>query len=117
MKPTDIIFKAKRADIGEWIQGCLVDGKDIRGENFYKIEINKCHEYRCHEIDPNTLCIGFKDEAGNLWFTGDRVRFKSGKSGVIFLENFCLKIKIDGIFTPVPFSECNTPEIIGNIHD
>lgn len=115
MKATDIIFKAKRTDNGAWAQGSFCHHSG-RYEILVKYSDNIL-DYDLHVVNPETLCIGFKDEDGNLWFTGDTVRFKSGKSGVIFLENFCLKIKIDGIFTPVPFSECNTPEIIGNIHD
>lgn len=50
----EILFKAKRKDNGEWVEG--LPGYDINGK-ITEIEVyKKVFDCRIYEIDPNTLC-------------------------------------------------------------
>lgn len=120
MNATDIIFKAKSASTGEWVQGYLVQGQDNEGHKHFKIENAGYVGHKYYEIDRNTICIGFKDKEGKFWFSGDKV-IDSGfsVSGVILFSE-------DGFVVCYPGHNMN-PRVLsprlpylavtGNIHD
>lgn len=72
----EILFKAKRIDNGEWVEGCYAESK---GKTFIGIDISigiDVFEVFCTpiirwiEIDPETICqfTGFYDKNGNrIW--------------------------------------------------
>ena len=64
----EILFKAKRLDNGEWVEG--LPGYDIRG-SIAEIESHKGFCSCCiYEIDPKTLCqyTGLTDKSGKkIW--------------------------------------------------
>lgn len=81
--PRKILFRAKRTDNGEWIEGCYIqaEGKHfiikygiICGNNDF---LSMDDEYS--EIDPATLSqfIGWKDSHGNRIFENDIVEIVS----------------------------------------
>lgn len=81
--PREILFRAKRTDNGEWIEGCYIqtEGKHfiikygmICGNNDF---LSMDDEYS--EIDPATLSqsIGWKDSHGNRIFENDIVEIVS----------------------------------------
>lgn len=66
----EILFKAKRIDNGEWVEGCYVTSD---GKSFICMDIVEHYcviALRWFEIDPETLCqfTGLCDKSGNkIW--------------------------------------------------
>lgn len=126
----EILFKAKRIDNGEWVEGYLVKYPSSKVEIF-----KECGEppdilLRC-EVDPETLCqcTGLKDKNGKRIWENDilHCRYHS--------EDDCIVVWYDGRFNfqtihgqynqdPMTFlSLCFTQRaverltVIGNIFD
>ena len=70
------LFKAKRIDNGEWVQGALFNGEShcIIGQ---EIKFSPYAEHECkivgYEVDRDTICqcTGWKDRNGNLIWEND----------------------------------------------
>ena len=67
----EILFKAKRIDNGEWVEGCYVKEYDILGNEDHLIfHADSYTVWEYVEIDPETLCqfTGLCDSYGNkIW--------------------------------------------------
>lgn len=71
----EILFKAKRLDNGEWVEGyCWTN---LFNNHFIRIAQNKTGRFTIgdYEIDPNTLCqfTGLTDEESNKIWENDIV--------------------------------------------
>ena len=90
----EILFKAKRKDNGEWVEGCYAESN---GKTFIGIDISisiDVFEVFCTpiirwiEVDPETICQ----------FTG-----RCDKNGKKFWENDIIKYHFGEIYAPIKY--------------
>lgn len=65
-----ILFKAKRIDNGEWVEGCIVIDQSRLDRFKYRIQPIESGVLYAHPIDPDTLCqyTGLTDKNGKkIW--------------------------------------------------
>ena len=127
----EILFKAKRKDNGEWVEG--LPGYDING-NITELEVyKKFSDCRIYEIDPDTICqfTGLTDKNGKKIWENDIVKCKKYICGNFV--NYCIevgyvemkhgafglhRIKNDAYYRPFKdWLEDYEYEVIGNIFD
>lgn len=126
----EIIFRAKRVDNSEWVEGYLVVADNlIATENKLYIIESGAKYYFFGEFDPVTEVIsetvgqftGLLDKHGNKIFEGDILQntpryVYSGqyRNIVVFEDGEFLANGYSTFFTADDFKYC---EVIGNIHD
>ena len=89
----EILFKAKRKDNGEWIEGYYTE---CRGETFIGIDTSSMFEIFCppvirwFKVDSETLCrfTGFCDKNGNKIWENDIVNH-NGEYATVKFGTYC----------------------------
>ena len=123
------LYRAKRIDNGEWVEGYLVKR---HGLYFIYDVINS---YSCrqnnYEVDPSTICqcTGATDESGKKIFEGDIVRYgeicgevkfglhESNWQICKYNQGFYIEFPEEGLYRKELGYYENKVVVIGNIYD
>lgn len=122
----EILFKGKRKDNGEWIEGfyvCL--GNDLHYILTGKLDLTKhCVMFEKHAVIPETVgqYIGLTDKNGKKIFEGDVVNFKTTayffkNCRINYESQFARFCAIDNKGYEYPMDKTFNYEIVGNVFD
>lgn len=123
----EILFKAKRINDGEWVEGrifnMMYDGKIVCCIEDGCINANDYGDVigDWYFIDEETICqfTGLEDKRGNKIFENDIVMYKGEKVVIKYNENvaaFAME-KDDGWMMPFIITSSKNVEIVGNVYE
>lgn len=114
----EILFRGKRIDNGEWVEGNYGNHTSLDAFIIYKPYPTMGGGFAAlgfYEVVPETVgqYTGLCDKRGKKMFEGDILATRTGRPHIVKFE--------DGGFaltdTAIPIRHANVFEIIGNIHD
>ena len=85
----EILFKAKRVDNGEWVEGYYVKKYDLLGKRHLILYVDNHVRWECVEVDPETLCqfTGLCDKNENKIWENDICDRKEKYPEVVKMTN------------------------------
>ena len=124
------LYRAKRTDNGEWVEGCLliIDDSEYRiATSCLQGDVKELLNVCAYEVDQSTICqcTRLKDKNGKLIWENDVCKYYNpeDKDGIaIIKEDYASwvsgTIRQTEIMTPMFYLKCGEEwEVIGNIFD
>lgn len=127
----EILFRAKRLDNGEWIEGCYLKSpceytgflKDFISVATYDEE-NECGSELIYKVDPETVCqyTGMTDKNGSKVWENDIIQmfYRDGETnvGTIRYTDECVRFQYyEGNIIGYGIDMTCDMEVIGNVFD
>lgn len=120
----EILFRGKRVDSGEWMEGDLIQSRDKtyihpKANSFRVSETGLSKLIVLREVYPETVgeYTGLTDKNGKKIFEGDFIRSNSERGYIEYYPNDCAFDVVDDHGFYWLISEMSNIEVIGNIHD
>ena len=127
----EILFKAKRKDNGEWVEGFYIKKYDETGKSRHYIYISKsCIVWEYAEVDENTICqyTGLTDKNGNKIWENDVIGYwdtyntENGLAeadciGKVFWDDETLSFQVTERLSAESYEVMDECSVIGNIFD
>ena len=117
----EVIFRGKRTDCGEWVEGDLLhyeSGEMAICKGFSKYGYEATEIIGRYKVIPKTIgqFTGLTDKNGKRIFEGDIVRYEDDIGYVIYNGDDA-RFLVDSPNMYISMDYSNEFEVIGNIHD
>ena len=119
----EILFRGKRIDSGEWVEGFYCRAFRWTGDHDPQPAIQEADCFMFRLVDPATIgqYTGLTDKNRKKIFEGDIIfdqhpSIQKAYTVIWFSGSFVRRTK-DGHYLSLSVLNCNEFEVIGNIHD